>query len=285
MTTAVVAFGAHWRLLSRCRTAGRARLSRVASVAKTLVTGASGFLGSHLARALAERGDDLRLLARRSSKLGHLDGLEFERATGDVTDRRAVRRAMEGVDRVFHVAGPDLAARRRTATAVFDTNVRGARLVFEEALEAGVERVVHTSTAGAIGVAKPKRRRRRDDPVRDRPSRIAYVNSKHEAELEALRARRPRPAGRDRQPVLRARPRRPEPDLDGPGAALPASARSRPTSTARSTSSTSATSPPATCSPTRRARSASATSSAGATSPSTACSPTWPGSPASRPRR
>ena len=70
-------------------------------MAKTLVTGASGFLGSHLAHALAERGDELRLLARRSSNLDPVGGLEFERATGDVTDRRAVRRAMDGVSRVF----------------------------------------------------------------------------------------------------------------------------------------------------------------------------------------
>ena len=72
---------------------------------KTLVTGGSGFLGSHVVRALAARGDGLRLLARRGSSLDHLDDLEFERTNGDVLDRRAVRRAMEGVDRVFHVAG------------------------------------------------------------------------------------------------------------------------------------------------------------------------------------
>jgi dihydroflavonol-4-reductase len=155
-------------------------------MAKTLVTGGSGFLGSHLVRALAARGDELRLLSRRSSKLGHLDDLEFERATGDVTDRRAVRRAMKDVDRVFHVAGRT-SLRAADRTAVFATNLRGAQVVFEAALEAGVKRVVHTSSAGAIGVAKPKGAADETTPFEIGHLGLAYVNSKHEAELEAFR--------------------------------------------------------------------------------------------------
>ena len=73
-------------------------------MAKTLVTGATGLLGSHLVRALVDRGDDLRLLIRRDSDTAALEGVEFERVTGDITDRRSVRRAVEGVDRVFHLA-------------------------------------------------------------------------------------------------------------------------------------------------------------------------------------
>jgi dihydroflavonol-4-reductase len=155
-------------------------------MAKTLVTGGSGFLGSHLVRALADRGDELRLLARRSSKLGHLDGIEFERVAGDVTDRRAVRRAMQGADRVFHVAGRT-SLRAADREAVFATNLRGAQLVFAEALSAGVERVVHTSTAGAIGVAKPKGAADESSPFEIGYLGLPYVNSKHEAELEAFR--------------------------------------------------------------------------------------------------
>ena len=153
---------------------------------KTLVTGASGFLGSHLARALAARGDDLRLLARRASNLDLLEGIEFERRTGDVTDRRAVRRAMDGVSRVFHVAGRT-SLRGRNREAVFAANLTGARIVFEEALEAGVERVVHTSTVGAIGVAKPGGTADETTPFEIGHLGLAYVNSKHEAELEAFR--------------------------------------------------------------------------------------------------
>lgn len=152
----------------------------------TLVTGASGFLGSHIARALARRGDDLRVLARRSSDLGPLAGLDYERCTGDVTDRRAVRRAMDGVDRVFHVAGRT-SLRSDDREAVFATNLRGSRVIFEEALAAQVERVVHTSTVGAIGVAAPRGTADETTPFTIGHLGDAYVNSKHEAELEAFR--------------------------------------------------------------------------------------------------
>jgi dihydroflavonol-4-reductase len=154
---------------------------------KTLVTGGSGFLGSHLVRALADRGDDLRLLARRTSELGHLEPVEFERVTGDVTDRRAVRRAMQGVERVFHVAGRT-SLRPSDREAVFDTNLKGARIVFEEARAAEVERLVHTSTVGAIGVAKPHSTADEESPFEIGHLGLSYVNSKHEAELEAFRA-------------------------------------------------------------------------------------------------
>ena len=72
---------------------------------KTLVTGGTGFVGLHVVRELARRGDDLRLLVRKESNTKPLEGIDFERAIGDVTDRKAVRKAMKGVERVFHVAG------------------------------------------------------------------------------------------------------------------------------------------------------------------------------------
>jgi dihydroflavonol-4-reductase len=155
-------------------------------MAKTLVTGGSGFIGSHLVRALAARGDELRLLARRRSRLEHLEGIEFERVGGDVTDRRAVRKAMRGVDRVFHVAGRT-SLRASDREAVFATNLRGSRIVFEQALEEGVERLVHTSSVGAIGVAKPHGTADETTPFEIGHLGFAYVNSKHEAELEAFR--------------------------------------------------------------------------------------------------
>ena len=153
---------------------------------KTLVTGATGFIGSHLARALAERGDELRLLVRRTSNVEHLDDIEYERVTGDVLDRRAVRRAVKGVDRIFHVAG-STSMRSRDREAVFELNVRGTRIVLEEALAAGVERVVHTSSVAAIGVAQPGGALDETATFNAGHLGIAYVNSKHEAEVEALR--------------------------------------------------------------------------------------------------
>jgi dihydroflavonol-4-reductase len=155
-------------------------------VTKTLVTGGTGFLGSHVVRALAERGDQLRLLLRRGSALDHLSELELERAGGDVTDRRAVRRAMEGVDRVFHLAGTT-SMRPGSRDAVFELNVKGTRLVMEEALAAGVERVVHTSSVAAIGPARARGTADESQPFTAGHLGIAYANSKHEAEVEALR--------------------------------------------------------------------------------------------------
>jgi dihydroflavonol-4-reductase len=155
-------------------------------VPKTLLTGGSGFIGSHLARALARRGDELRLLARRTAQLDHLEDLDFERVTGDVTDRRAVRRAMDGAERVFHVAGTT-SMRPGSAERVFAVNVDGTRLIMEEALRAGVERVVHTSSAGALGPATPGGTADENQTFTAGGLGIPYINSKHEAELEAFR--------------------------------------------------------------------------------------------------
>ena len=153
---------------------------------KTLVTGGAGFIGTHLVRALAARGDELRLVVRRTTSAGHLSDLDCERVTGDVTDRRAVRRAMRDVDRVFHAAGRT-SMRTADREAVFDTNVRGARIVFEEALRAEVDRVVHTSSVSAIGVARRGSTADETTPFNLGHLGIAYINSKHEAEMEALR--------------------------------------------------------------------------------------------------
>jgi dihydroflavonol-4-reductase len=153
---------------------------------KTLLTGGTGFLGLHVARALAARGDELRLLVRGTSKLDSLSGIEFEVATGDILDRDSVRRAMEGAQRVFHVAGIT-SMRPRDRERVFDVNVTGTRHVLEEAGRAGVERVIQTSSVGAIGPAP--RGKTADETQHFTGGRLgnAYINSKHEAEQEAFR--------------------------------------------------------------------------------------------------
>lgn len=153
---------------------------------KTLVTGGTGFLGLHVTRALAERGDDLRLLVRSSSPLELLSGVEFEPARGDVTDRDSVREAMRGIDRVFHVAGVT-SMRARDRQRVLDVNIGGTRHVLEEALRAEVGRVVHTSSVAGIG---PSRRGEVADESQEYTGerlRNAYLDSKHAAELEVRR--------------------------------------------------------------------------------------------------
>ncbi len=151
----------------------------------TLVTGATGLVGSHVARLLVERGDRVRVTMRAGSLAEQLEGLPVEPVRCDILDRQAVRRAMRGVTRVFHVAG--LTSLRAGADSLFRVNVDGTRIVLEEALRAGVERAVHTSSVAAIGPAP--RGTTADETQVFRAGRygLPYVSSKHEAENEALR--------------------------------------------------------------------------------------------------
>jgi dihydroflavonol-4-reductase len=158
----------------------------MAEGSKTLVTGGTGFVGLHLVRELARRGDELRLLVREGANTAPLAGIEWERATGDVTDRDSVRRAMKDVERVFHVAGTT-SMRTRDRIRVFQVNVEGTRNVFEEALRAGAERAVLTSSSSAVGAAKPGETIDEDHPFTVGRLGIAYINSKHDAELVAMR--------------------------------------------------------------------------------------------------
>lgn len=152
---------------------------------KTLVTGATGLIGSHVAHALAARGDELRLAVRASSRPDNLVDLECETVRCDVLDRRSVRRAMRGVGRVFHVAGlTSLRAPREELRAI---NVQGTRIVLEEALRAGAERAVYTSSVAAIGPAPRGSTADEDHPFDPVAHGIPYVDSKREAETEALR--------------------------------------------------------------------------------------------------
>jgi dihydroflavonol-4-reductase len=155
-------------------------------VGKVLVTGGTGFIGAAVVRELLERGDDLRVAARRREAPETLAGLDFEQITCDILDRRAVRRALKGVDRVFHCAG--LASLRPADRArCFEVNVGGTRTVLEECLRAGVERVVYTSSAAAVGPARPRSAADETQIFMAGRLGIAYVSSKHEAEAEAMR--------------------------------------------------------------------------------------------------
>jgi dihydroflavonol-4-reductase len=153
-------------------------------VPTTLLTGGAGLVGSHVARLLAQRGDELRLTVRDSSDLQNLD-FDYEPLRCDILDRRAVRRALRGVDRVFHVAG--LTSLRASTETLFKINVEGTRIVMEEALRAGVQRVVHTSSVAAIGPAPHGKTADETQAFQGGDLRIPYVNSKREGEAEALR--------------------------------------------------------------------------------------------------
>jgi len=113
-----------------------------------LVTGASGFLGWHVARLLMERGQRVRALVRPASNLQELD---VERVTGDLRDPASLARAVAGCDRVFHVAA-DYRLWSPHPQELYDSNVGGTRNLLTAAQSAGVERFVYTSTVGCIGV-------------------------------------------------------------------------------------------------------------------------------------
>ena len=151
---------------------------------KTLVTGGNGFIGSALVRLLAQRGDELRLTRRRRSRLDNLKDVEHESVQCDVLDRAAVRRALKGVDRVFHVAGL-VSMRPEDSERLFEVNVNGTRTVLEECLRASVERVVYTSSVGAIGPAPEGGATDERQVFTAGHLGIPYINSKHEAEGEA----------------------------------------------------------------------------------------------------
>jgi dihydroflavonol-4-reductase len=151
---------------------------------KTLVTGGNGFLGSAVVRLLAQRGDELRLTRRRRSRLDNLKDVEHESVQCDVLDRAAVRRALKGVDRVFHLAGL-VSMRPEDSERLFEVNVGGTRTVLEECQRAGVERVVYTSSVGAIGPAPEGGATDERQVFTAGHLGIPYINSKHEAEGEA----------------------------------------------------------------------------------------------------
>ncbi|HEY1949784.1 MAG TPA: hopanoid-associated sugar epimerase [Bryobacteraceae bacterium] len=114
----------------------------------TLVTGASGFLGWHIARLLAERGHRVRALCRPSSQLRELD---VERVTGDLRDPASLASAVQGCELVFHVAA-DYRLWSKNPQDLYDSNVEGTRHLLDAAGRAGVERIVYTSTVGCIGL-------------------------------------------------------------------------------------------------------------------------------------
>ena len=113
-----------------------------------LVTGASGFLGWHVAKLLLQRGDSVRALVRPGSRVRDLDA---EPITGDLRAPESLGRAVDGCGLVFHVAA-DYRLWARDPRELYRSNVDGTRHLLEAARRAGVERVVYTSTVGCIGI-------------------------------------------------------------------------------------------------------------------------------------
>jgi len=156
---------------------------------KAFITGATGFLGSHVARVLAEQGADLRLLVRPTSNLKNLEGLKAETATGDLRDPASLEKAMSGCEVVFHVAA-DYRLWVRDPAEMYRSNVEGTRSILEAARKNGVRCVVYTSSVATIGFTGNGRPADEDSPVSLADMIGHYKRSKFMAEQIAMQAGR-----------------------------------------------------------------------------------------------
>jgi len=153
---------------------------------KALITGGTGFLGANLADGLLKQGWDVRILRRATSSLEAVKDLNVEHASGDVTNPDSLLAAMQDVAIVFNVAAIS-SYWRNTAELIYKVNVDGARNVFEAAARSGVRRVVHTSSAAAVGIISG-RSATEADRFDQSPKRFPYGHSKWLAE-EIVRER------------------------------------------------------------------------------------------------
>jgi dihydroflavonol-4-reductase len=127
------------------------KTDRMSKLAHILITGATGLVGSALARKLVAEGAAVRALVRSGSPRSQLDGLNLEFVEGDMRDTRSVRAAMVGIRHVFHVAA-DYRLWARDPNEIYAANVDGTRTIMQEAQRAGAERIVYTSSVATIAL-------------------------------------------------------------------------------------------------------------------------------------
>lgn len=154
---------------------------------KALVTGGTGFVGSHVARILAAEGHTVRVLHRATSKLTALEGVEFEHALGDILDAESLRAACAGCDWIFHIAAV-ADYWRSSPEAIIQANVEGTRTVLKAAREAGVGRMIFTSSAAARGLRDDGLPADESVSFNQLPERFPYGYSKALAEDVCLEA-------------------------------------------------------------------------------------------------
>jgi nucleoside-diphosphate-sugar epimerase len=117
---------------------------------KTLITGATGHLGVNLVRELVKQGEDIKVFIHNTKGSAVLKGLEIEQVEGDIRDISSIKKALQGCDKVYHLAA-FVSIRSGDRSKLFDINVLGTRRLMVAAREAGVQKVVHCSSLGAVG--------------------------------------------------------------------------------------------------------------------------------------
>ena len=172
----------------------------------SLVTGANGFIGSHLARFLVEQGENVRVLVRPQSDRRALEGLAVEFAYADLRDAPSLPPALSGVQRVYHVAA-DYRLWAKNPQEIYESNVTGTRNLLAAARQAGIDRFIYTSSVGTLVPHHPRTLPDEQTHLQLNDMIGHYKRSKYLAEQEALEA------ARQGQPVVIVNPTTPV----GPG--------------------------------------------------------------------
>jgi len=156
---------------------------------KCFLTGATGFLGSHVARQLLARGAELRLLVRPTSRLDNIADLAADRVTGDLRDIDSLRKGMAGCEFAFHIAA-DYRLWARDRNELYQSNVGGTRNILQAARDSGVRRVVYTSSVATMGFGNDGRMTDENSPVALADMIGDYKRSKFMAEQLVIEAAR-----------------------------------------------------------------------------------------------
>jgi dihydroflavonol-4-reductase len=153
---------------------------------KTLVTGGTGFIGANVVRALLQRGVEVRALVRPRSDTQNLDSLDIELVAGDLRDRSSLEAALEGCDTLYHVAAM-YALWARNPRDIYDSNVTGTVNILEAAEQAGMQKIVYTSSVATIGLPNDGTPGTEEIPLPPEDLVSHYKRSKYLAEQEVLK--------------------------------------------------------------------------------------------------
>jgi dihydroflavonol-4-reductase len=154
---------------------------------RAFVTGATGFVGSHVARALADSGAELRLLVRAESRTENIDAIAAERVTGDLREPEFLEKALSGCEHVFHVAA-DYRLWTREPEQMYRANVEGTRALLRAAQKAGAKRVIYTSSVATMAYPSNGHLSDEQSPVKLANMIGHYKRSKFMAEQVAMEA-------------------------------------------------------------------------------------------------
>lgn len=151
----------------------------------TFVTGATGFIGSQITKKLLQKGEEVKVLVRKTSNTENLEGLDVEKVYGDVLDIDSLKTAFKGCDKLYHTAG-FVSFKKSDYKKMEDINVKGAGNVLSAAMDAGISKVMFTSSVAAIGIERDSSVITEDTTYDLYNEGIGYMNVKYLAEKEAM---------------------------------------------------------------------------------------------------